>query len=133
MRKASNYTWRQRRKRLTWLINCTLRVMCGLPCPAVIMLFYAATALLASRGLAYSKHAGLISGFGEHFAKPRILDPKLHEWLRRAFDLRSTADYALDAILTDSKIREQLARTREFVQTIRDYLTTHQTLGEEGT
>lgn len=65
-------------------------------------MFYAATALLASRGLAYSKHAGVISGLGEHFAKPGIIDPKLHEWLRRAFDLRSTADYALDAILADS-------------------------------
>ena len=88
-------------------------------------MFYAATALLASRGLAFSKHSGVISGYGEHFSKTRDLDPKYHKWLARAFDLRNLADYALDAILTEDMVAEQLSHAREFLQAAREYLQTH--------
>jgi uncharacterized protein (UPF0332 family) len=89
-------------------------------------MFYAATALLASRGLAFSKHSGVIGGYGEDFAKTGDLDPKYHRWLITAFDLRNTADYALDATLTEAKVTEQLSRAREFIEAARDYLATHQ-------
>lgn len=36
-------------------------------------MFYAASALLASEGLARSKHSGVISAFGEHFVKTGLI------------------------------------------------------------
>ena len=42
---------------------------------AYYVMFYIAEALLAERGLHFKKHAGLHGAFGEHFAKPGVLDP----------------------------------------------------------
>jgi len=39
---------------------------------------YVAEALLAERDLRFSKHAGVHSEFGEHFAKTGLLDAKYH-------------------------------------------------------
>jgi uncharacterized protein (UPF0332 family) len=86
-------------------------------------MFYAATALLASRGLAFSKHSGVISGFGLRFAKTGEIDAKYHNWLIRAFDLRNTADYALEAILTQDIVLEQLERAKAFVEAVREHLS----------
>jgi uncharacterized protein (UPF0332 family) len=88
-------------------------------------MFYAATALLAAEGLAFSKHSGVISGYGQHFAKTGQLDPQYHAWLLKAFQLRNTADYALDAILTQDIVVEQLTRARAFVEAARQYLADH--------
>lgn len=86
-------------------------------------MFYAATALLAHRSLAFSKHSGVIDGYGKEFSRTGALDPKYHKWLIRAFRIRNTADYALDTILTEDDVTELLAQAREFVQAARDYLT----------
>ena len=58
---------------------------------AYYAMFYVAEALLNERGLRFRKHGGVHGAFGEHFAKPGLLDPKYHRWLLSAFNKRITA------------------------------------------
>ena len=47
--------------------------------------FYVSEALLLSKGLAFSRHAQVISQYGLYFAKNEVLDPRFHRLMRRAF------------------------------------------------
>jgi uncharacterized protein (UPF0332 family) len=60
---------------------------------AYYAMFYAATALLHSEGIAVTKHSAVIAQMGRHFAKTGKIDPKLHRALIDVFDERQTADY----------------------------------------
>jgi hypothetical protein len=53
-------------------------------------MFYTAEALLNERSLRFKKHGGVHAAFGEHFAKPGLLDAKYHRWLLAAFEKRIT-------------------------------------------
>jgi len=72
---------------------------------AYYAMFYIAEALLAERDLRFSKHAGVHSAFGEHFAKTGLLDPKYHRWLLTAFNKRIQADYTVEAEITAEDAR----------------------------
>lgn len=53
---------------------------------AYYAMFYIAEALLAERDLEFSSHGAVHGAFGREFAKTRLLDPKFHGWLLRAFE-----------------------------------------------
>ena len=69
---------------------------------AYYAMFYTAEALLYERGLRSRKHSGVHSLFGEHFAKPGLIDPKFHRWLVTAFNRRLQGDYAFEANSVDT-------------------------------
>src|SRR5437867_12676026 len=56
-------------------------------------MFHVAEALLLSRGLTYSKHSGVIAGLHEHFVRTGELSREHFDAFRKAFEVRSTADY----------------------------------------
>lgn len=56
--------------------------------------FYAARALLATRGLDAAKHSGTIALFQQHFVKAGEVPPDTARALVRAFDKRQATDYA---------------------------------------
>lgn len=82
---------------------------------AYYAMFYAAEALLAEHGLQFSKHAGVHGAFGEHFAKPGVLDAKYHRWLLDAFDQRIAGDYGVETSISADDARATIERAREFV------------------
>jgi len=88
-------------------------------------MFYAATALLAARGLEYSKHGAVIGAFGREFAKTGELPSRYHTWLGNAFELRSAADYEIASRFTQDNANEYVSRARDFIQAARTYLDTH--------
>lgn len=90
---------------------------------AYYAMFYAAEALLSSRGESYSRHAGVIAAFGREFAKTGEMDPKYHRWLIDAQDLRTTSDYAFLGEPSPAQVEEVLGRAREFVQATENILT----------
>jgi len=55
--------------------------------------FYAAEAALAELGVVRSKHAGVVSAFGQLLVRDRGLDPNAGRHLRSLFERRSRADY----------------------------------------
>ena len=59
---------------------------------AYYAMFYAATALLASKDIARSKHSGVISAFGEYFVKTGLVETEYARILAHAFNLRLGSD-----------------------------------------
>lgn len=91
---------------------------------AYYAMFYIAEALLLKKGLAFSKHGAVIAAFGEHFAKPGVLDPLFHQHLIEAFDKRQIGDYAFDEEIAPEDARRHISRAREFLDAARRWLTT---------
>jgi len=89
--------------------------------------FYLATALLETKGLSFSKHKGVISAFGQHFAKTKELQPRFHRFLQEAFDARQLADYAQESTLTLDQAATLLQTAREFYAVARAYLEKYAT------
>lgn len=64
---------------------------------AYYAMFYVAEALLANLWESYRSHAAVIAGFGRLYAKTGKIDPKFHQWLIAAQNLRNIADYGVEA------------------------------------
>jgi uncharacterized protein (UPF0332 family) len=84
--------------------------------------FYVAEALLAARGEEYSSHSAVISAYGLHFARTRLLDPCHHQHLRRAFELRNAADYSVMASLAQDDARTLVQWAQEFLDAASAFL-----------
>lgn len=84
---------------------------------AYYAMFYAAEALLASLGLFYSSHGGVIGGFGREFSKTELIERKYHRWLIDAQDMRSMGDYGVGCDIRKEDSFEMIARSTEFVET----------------
>ena len=82
---------------------------------AYYAMFYAAKALLATKGLHPRTHGGVLQALGEHFAKPGTLDPELTGSLGFAMQSRQRADYGEDFVVTAEDAMALVARARAFV------------------
>jgi uncharacterized protein (UPF0332 family) len=54
---------------------------------------YTAQALLATKGLEFSRHGQVIAQYGRHFSKTSTLDPRFHKAIGTAFEIRQLGDY----------------------------------------
>lgn len=82
-------------------------------------MFYAGLALLASRMLGSSKHAGVLSLFGQHFVKTGEFPATSGKYLREAFDLRQKCDYREFFEPDERQARELVAHADEFITAAR--------------
>lgn len=82
---------------------------------AYYAMFHAATAALLHNGVERHSHQGIISAFGQTFAKTGIIDAKFHRYLKESFDLRQETDYQPMVRLTEERGREVLGWAKEFV------------------
>lgn len=84
--------------------------------------FYAANAVLISKGIACNSHAGLKSMFSMHLIKTGILNVELGKTLNQLFINRQSGDYE-DFIYCDEGLYKTLRpKTEEFINTIEDFL-----------
>jgi len=85
--------------------------------------FYAASAVLLSKGIEMRRHEGVGSALGYSFVRlgelPDWLTPTFHQ----LHEDRLAADYRMTYAPGEDVAQEWLAQARHFVQTIRDYLT----------
>jgi uncharacterized protein len=72
---------------------------------AYYAIFYAANALLASKGLERSKHSGVIAGFRQHFVKTGLIEPEFSRFFGAAMDERHAGDYDLEPLDYESASR----------------------------
>ena len=88
------------------------------------VMFEAGPAMLASLGLVFESHQGVISKFGELLAKTGRVQPRFGHNLKAAFELREDADYALDARaeIPRRTAEAELGKAREFVKMAEDFL-----------
>jgi uncharacterized protein (UPF0332 family) len=85
-------------------------------------MFYAAEALLLSEGLRLSKHAAVISKFGELFAKTGRMDSRLHRYFIDAQQTRLVGDYRPLIEVPPRQAEIAIAHAKEFVHAARQYL-----------
>ncbi len=71
--------------------------------------FYAARALLATKGLDSSKHSGVISLFQKSFVKTNLLSADLSKALPKSFERRQDSDYEDFAQIS----KEEVEKTRD--------------------
>ncbi len=89
---------------------------------AYYAMFYVAEALLNEKGFQFGKHSNVLSAYGQHFAKTKVLDPKYHRWLITAFDQRQVGDYAFDPKVQSSVVVEMIHQAQEFLEAAKRYL-----------
>ena len=81
-----------------------------------------AEAALLTKGLAFSKHKGVISGFWNQFVKTAIFDKELHKALHDAFEIRNVGDYAYDIDVTEDEAKMVLENAKKFCNVVKRYL-----------
>jgi uncharacterized protein (UPF0332 family) len=85
-------------------------------------MFFMAEAVLLTKRLTASSHKGVISLFGEHFVKTKILERELGKALNDAYDKRLVGDYGVGFTVTEEQAKDLLETARNFVQKLKDYL-----------
>jgi uncharacterized protein (UPF0332 family) len=79
-------------------------------------MLYCAQALLLSKNLSFSKHSGVISGFGKELIKSGEIPEEFHQYLIQAFKERQKADYDAKVDITKEKAREVLEKAKRFLE-----------------
>ncbi|VAW37404.1 hypothetical protein MNBD_CHLOROFLEXI01-1719 [hydrothermal vent metagenome] len=88
---------------------------------AYYAIFYAANALLTTKGLERSKHSGVIAAFRQHFVKSGIIDPEFSRYYGEAMSERHRGDYEIEYMDHDSAERN-LAHAERFVNEVENAL-----------
>jgi len=89
---------------------------------AYYAIFYAANGLLATRGLARSKHSGVIAAFRERFVKPTLIEAEYSRIYERLMDDRHVSDYDVEAFIEPERARTDMEDARRFVQRVERFL-----------
>jgi len=83
---------------------------------AYYTMFHVAQAFLLGKGLVFSKHAGVVSAFGEHFAKTGIVPAEFHRYLIEAMAVRHLGDYSSPKSVTLDGAAQQIERAAKFLE-----------------
>ena len=83
-------------------------------------MFFMAEAVLLTKGLRASSHKGVISLFGEHFAKTGIFERESGRALHDAHDKRLIGDYGVGFMVTEPEATDllQIARYKEHLKSV---------------
>lgn len=82
-------------------------------------MFFAAQAILLSKGLTFSSHKMTISAFGEYFVKTGLFSKEMGKDFNKAFDRRQISDYYHDFIIDKSGAEEYVNNAKNFVDNIK--------------
>lgn len=85
-------------------------------------MFYAASALLFSKGKSYGKHSAVLAAFRQDFIKTGEFDKKWSDNYRLVMESRHTADYALYEYLEEDDAAEMIAKAKEFIEEVKKWL-----------
>jgi uncharacterized protein len=84
--------------------------------------FYAANALLVTKGLSQGKHSGVISAFRQHFIKTGLIAPEYSKIYGRLMEDRHESDYELGLSITRDDAQLNLADAEQFVLEVQRWL-----------
>jgi uncharacterized protein (UPF0332 family) len=84
--------------------------------------YYALQALMLTKNLVYSKHAGVISGFNEHFIRENIFPKEFSKYISRLFRERHIGDYDFKQVITREDSEKDFSISSELVRAIQQYL-----------
>lgn len=81
-------------------------------------MFSSARALLATKGLDSSKHAGIISLFNQHFVKTEMVDKTLGKKLALSKDMREDGDYKDFILVSKEEAEMQIKEAEKVIEEI---------------
>jgi uncharacterized protein (UPF0332 family) len=89
---------------------------------AYYAIFYAASAMLLSKGIKRSKHSGVQSAFRQFFIKPGIIEKEYSDIYGAARDARELSDYELWFLPAEEFTKTIIADAETFVARMEQYL-----------
>ena len=89
---------------------------------AYYAMFYAANALLATKGIQRAKHSSALAAFRQEFVKPGLIEAEYSDSYGDAMDARHEADYTIDVRLTRNSTQDYLEDAQRFVARVEHYL-----------
>lgn len=88
---------------------------------AYYAMFYAANALIATKGLERSKHSGVMAAFRQHFVKTGMIEPEYSDFLGGAMQERHAGDYEVQEFRREAAARH-LEHAAKFIQRIEEII-----------
>jgi len=95
---------------------------------AYYAIFYAASALLYSKGKTYGKHSAVLAAFRQFFIKTGEFEKQWSDDYRFIMESRHTADYNLYNHLEKEEVVEVVAKAHAFVEKVNQWLRKHDLL-----
>lgn len=95
---------------------------------AYYAIFYAASALLYSKGISYGKHSAVIAAFRQHFVKTgefKIEWSDIYEFIMTS---RHIGDYDLDTHIEKDRAENAVTDAENFVEEVEQWLRKHDLL-----
>ncbi len=89
---------------------------------AYYAIFYAASGLLATKGLVRSKHSGVIAAFRQNFVKLGHIEVEYSRMYERIMDDRHVSDYDVEAFIEPDRARTDMDDARRFVARVERFL-----------
>lgn len=89
---------------------------------AYYAVFYAASALLFSKGMSFGKHSAVLSAFRQHFIKTGELDVKWSEIYQRIMSHRQIGDYDINLRVEKEQAVGDVRDAQAFVEEVEQWL-----------
>jgi len=89
---------------------------------AYYAIFYAANALLTTKGLSRSKHSAVIATFRQHFIKPGLIEDEYSDTYGRVMANRHVSDYEIQLTIEPDVAQDDLQDARRFVERVERHL-----------
>lgn len=90
---------------------------------AYYAMFYAALALLLSKGLGAGKHSGVLALVDREFVRTGLLAREMSAAFRDAFNQRQRADYAEFAAPSEAQARRTVTSAESFLAAVNQVLS----------
>ena len=87
--------------------------------------FYAASALIYSKGLSFGKHSAVISAFRQHFVRTGEFDAKWSRIYELVMNTRQVSDYELSVEIEKEQAEEIVSAAAEFIAEVQTWLQSH--------
>lgn len=83
--------------------------------------YYAVSALLATKGLASSKHTGIKAFFNQYFIKTGLVPKENGKLYNRLFDARQEGDYVDFVVFERDDVEPWIPQVKNFIETISQF------------
>ena len=83
--------------------------------------YYAVSALLATKGLASSKHTGIKALFNQHFVKTGLVPKENGRLYNRLFDARKEGDYVDFVVFERDDVEPWIPQVKDFIEIISQF------------
>ncbi len=90
--------------------------------------FYAASALLFSKGLSFGKHSAVIAAFRQHFIKTGEFDVRWSKTYELIMTSRQIGDYELNLSIEKEQAEQMVLEAGNFIQEVEAWLIKHHLL-----